>query len=95
MQEERILKLLRQAVREELSRIQTWPRWLPTKAAARYSGLSEWKLRELYRAGEIYAKNVGGGKLLFDRESIDDYMLQDKAVVRKHLDRLKRSGLWS
>ena len=95
MQEERILELLRQAVREEISRIQIWPRWLPTKAAVKYSGLSAWKLRELARSGEIYARNIGGGKLVFDRQSIDEYMLRDKALLHKHLDRLERNGLWS
>ena len=94
MQEKRILELLRQALREELSRITGgWPRWLPTKEAVRYSVLSAWKLRELARSGEIYAKNIGGGKLIFDRESIDDYMLREKALLKAHLDRLKRSGL--
>ena len=93
MEERNIEKILKRVLQEELSRIQVWPRWLPTKAAARYSGLSEWKLRELYKQGEIYAKNIGGGKLIFDRESIDDYMLRDKALLKAHLDQLKRSGL--
>ncbi len=88
MDEERILKLLREAL-ENLPL--SWPRWLPTREAARYSGLSAKKLRELARAGEIYAvESPGGGKLLFDRESIDVYFLREKARLQAHLELLKR-----
>jgi len=90
-----ILKeLVFRAVREALeSRPSAWPRWLPIKEAARYSGLSPSTLRRLAREGEIYARNLNGGKLLFDRESIDDFMLRDRAEIEVRLDRLRRAGL--
>ncbi|GAB6161946.1 hypothetical protein JCM12298_11050 [Desulfothermus naphthae] len=70
-----------------------WPRWLPTKMASRYSGLSEKTLRNLYKTGDIYATSIGGGKLLFDKESIDQFMLREKAVINAHVDKLKKSLL--
>jgi len=90
---EAIKKLVYEAVREALASQPTaWPRWLPVKEASRYSGLSAKKLRELARAGEIYAaESPGGGKLLFDRESIDEYFLREKAHLKAHLELLKRS----
>ena len=90
---ETIKELVYEAVREALASQPTaWPRWLPAREASRYSGLSAKKLRELARAGEIYAvESPGGGKLLFDRESIDEYFLREKARLRAHLDLLKRS----
>ncbi|RLI86747.1 MAG: hypothetical protein DRP01_03525 [Archaeoglobales archaeon] len=75
-----------------LLRSQTWPRWLPTKLAAKYSGLSANKLRQLYKEGEIYAKDIGG-KLIFDRESIDEYFLKDKAKLKIYLDKIKSPSL--
>ncbi len=92
MKEQQIFELL-QELREEIARLQSWPRWLPTKAAVRYSGLSEKKLRELVREGEIYATNPGGGKLIFDRESIDEYLLREKARIKAHLELFKRWGV--
>ncbi|AEH45833.1 hypothetical protein Thein_1979 [Thermodesulfatator indicus DSM 15286] len=92
MKEQQIIELL-QELREEIARLQTWPRWLPIRDAVRYSGLSEKKLRELAREGEIYATKPGGGKLIFDRESIDDYFLREKARIKAHLELFKRSGI--
>ncbi len=66
-----------------------WPRWMPSKMASHYSGLSEKTLRRLAREGEIYATSVNGGKLLFDRESIDAFMLREKAKLHIHLDHIK------
>ncbi len=66
-----------------------WPRWMPSKMASRYSGLSEKTLRRLAKEGEIYATSVNGGKLLFDRESIDAFMLKEKAELQIHLDHIK------
>ena len=94
MEERNIEKILKRVLQEELSRIQVWPRWLPTREASRYSGLSAKTLRKLAQEGEIYAvESPGGGKLLFDRKSIDEYFLREKALLKAHLDRLKRSGL--
>ena len=66
-----------------------WPRWMPSKMASRYSGLSEKTLRRLAKEGEIYATSVNGGKLLFDKESIDAFMLREKAELHIHLDHIK------
>ncbi len=91
---EELWEVVFRAVREALeSRPSAWPRWLPIKEAARYSGLSPATLRRLAREGEIYAKNLNGGKLLFDRESIDEFMLQDRAELEAQLDRFRRLGL--
>ena len=70
-----------------------WPRWMPSKMASRYSGLSEKTLRRLARVGEIYATKPCGGKLLFDKESIDAFMLREKVELHVHLDQVKRSIL--
>ena len=59
-----------------------WPRWLSTELASRYSSLSGKTLRRLYKEDKIYAKSLGGGKFLFDRESIDEYMLREKMELR-------------
>ena len=91
---ETLRALIQEAVREALEcRPSAWPRWLPIKEAARYSGLSPATLRKLAREGEIYARNLNGGKLLFDRESIDDFMLRDRAEIKARLDHFLRSGL--
>ena len=91
---EALRALIQEAVREALeSRPSAWPRWLPIKEAARYSGLSPATLRKLAREGEVYAKNLNGGKLLFDRESIDEFMLRDRAELSAQLARFRRLGL--
>lgn len=74
--QEEILKAIQQACATA-----AWPRWLPSKKAAQYSGLSEKTLRKLAKQGEIYAACPGGGKLLFDKEDIDAYMLRQKAQI--------------
>ncbi|MEM7814709.1 MAG: helix-turn-helix domain-containing protein [Candidatus Aenigmatarchaeota archaeon] len=65
----------------ELGAFQTWPRWLSTREACRYSGLSKDMLYKLRNEGEIYATTVGGGKLLWDKESIDEFLLKDKKNI--------------
>lgn len=88
------LELIIRAVKEAIQEAGTgWPRWMPSKMASRYSGLSEKTPRRLARDGEIYATSVNGGKLLFDKESIDSFMLREKAVLQRHLDRIKKSVL--
>ena len=93
---ETIKRIVLEAVREALeSRPSAWPRWLPIKEAARYSGLSEKTLRRLAKDGEIYAtQSPGGGKLLFDRESIDEYLLREKARLKAHLDLIRDRKVW-
>ena len=93
---ETIKRIVLEAVREALeSRPSAWPRWLPIKEAARYSGLSEKTLRRLAKDGEIYAvESPGGGKLLFDRESIDEYFLREKARLKAHLDLIRDRKVW-
>jgi len=90
---ELIKQIVLEAIQEVLSSISSeWPRWLPTKEACRYSGLSKDTLYKLAYEGEIYAvKSPGGGKFLFDRLSIDEYLLKEKHQFKTHLDRLKRS----
>ena len=87
-------QFIKDAIKEALQEAgMGWPRWLPTGMASRYSGLSAKTLRRLAREGEIYATNPGGGKLLFDRESIDTFMLKERAEIQIHLDRLKHIAL--
>jgi len=38
-------------------------------------------LYKLRNEGEIYATTIGGGKLLWDRESIDEYLLRGKKEI--------------
>jgi len=38
-------------------------------------------LYKLRNEGEIYATTVGGGKLLWDKESIDEFLLKDKKNI--------------
>ncbi len=91
---ETIKTLIYEAVREALSSLPTaWPRWLPSKEASRYSGLSEKTLRRLAQEGEIYATSIGGGKLLFDRESIDEFLLKQQREIKAKTDSLVREIL--
>ena len=71
----------------------SWPRWLPTKEATRYSGLSAKTLVRLYRNGDIYAANLGGGKYLFDRISIDEFFLKEKIQIKISVDKPDRTRL--
>jgi Helix-turn-helix domain len=55
------------------------PRWLRTRHAVAYSGLSRSKLYELFGSGRIKAANVRDkgsrkGVRVFDRESIDEFL---------------------
>jgi len=88
-----VQEAIKEALREALSSLPTsYPRWLPTREAVKYSGLSKDILYKLAEEGEIYAvKSPGGGKLLFDRLSIDEYLLKDKHQFKVHLDRIKKS----
>ena len=98
---EEIKKIIAEAVKEVLSELlpasvsaspSEYPRWLPTREAVKYSGLSKDTLYKLAEEGEIYAvKSPGGGKLLFDRLSIDEYLLREKYQIKAHLDRIKKS----
>ena len=67
---ETIQEVLHELLFEILPRFE-YSQYLPSKEASHYSGLSEKTLRKLASEGEIYATSVGGGKLLFDRMSID------------------------
>jgi len=85
---EDIRKVVAEVFEEKLMKIPSlWPRWLPLKEAVRYSGMSERMLRKLAKEGEIYATKPGGGKMLFDRESIDDFLLREKAEINTLLNR--------
>ncbi|BCS86843.1 MerR family transcriptional regulator [Pseudodesulfovibrio sediminis] len=55
-------------------------RWLRTKEAATYSGLSPNTLRKYADEGLIYAARTEGGHRRYDRESIDEFFDQDKLV---------------
>lgn len=64
----------------------TVPRWLPARVAAAYSGMSRSKLYFHLAEGQIRAALVKGrgtvrGSRLFDRESIDEFLL--KSSIRK------------
>ena len=95
---EEIKKLVVEAVREALLELlpaspSEYPRWLPSKEASRYCGLSEKTLRKLAQEGEIYAASVGGGKLLFDRYSIDDFLLKQQREVKLRVDAITKEAL--
>lgn len=83
-------KLIERAVRKAMTEIVlSWPRWLKTAQAARYSGLSTKTLRRLAREGEIKAYRHGKD-LVFDRESIDQYFLRQEAEVQAHFEKVKK-----
>lgn len=52
---------------------------MPTKPAARYLGVSYWKLLELAKAGEVPHIRVGG-RILFRRESLNKWLEQQEAA---------------
>lgn len=51
------------------------PRYLDTRAAVAYSGLSEWRIRDLARNGRVVVRREGEqlAKNLYDRVSLDQY----------------------
>lgn len=56
---------------------------LPAKPAARYLGISYWKLLELVRVGKIPHIRVGG-RILFRKEGLDRWLEeQEAASIRK------------
>lgn len=72
-------KILKSVVKEVMQELFT-SRWLTTKEAVKYSKLSEKTLRKFYRQGEIYAVQIGN-KLIWDKESIDNFLLQDEKKI--------------
>ena len=91
-----VQEAIKEALREALSSLPTsYPRWLPSKEASRYSGLSEKTLRRLAQEGEIYATSIGGGKLLFDRESIDEFLLKQQKEVKAKVSAITKEILRS
>jgi len=91
---EAIKQIVFEAIREALPSLPSeWPRWLPTKEAVRYSGLSEKTLRRLAQEGEIYATSINGGKLLFDRYSIDEFLLKQQKEVKVKAESIARQIL--
>jgi excisionase family DNA binding protein len=63
-----------------------YPRWMDIKTACRYTSMSKNTLMEYIKEGSIYARRLGG-KWYVDRESIDNFMLQDP--VKIHLAKLR------
>jgi excisionase family DNA binding protein len=58
------------------------PRILKTKHAARYVGISGWKLRNLVQAGEIpYIPGEGTSPWLFDRKDLDNWIERRKVTL--------------
>lgn len=58
------------------------PRTLKTKQAARYLGVSAWKLRNLVQAGEIpYIPGEGTSPWLFDRKDLDNWIERRKVTL--------------
>lgn len=70
-----------------LSGQNNYPRWMDVKAACAYTSMSKNTLMKyIKKDGCIYAKRLKG-KWYIDRESIDNFMLQDP--VKIHLARLR------
>lgn len=86
-------KAIKEAMAEVIMESKDWPRWLPINLASHYSGLSAKTLRNLAKEGDIYATSINGGKLLFDKNSIDEFMLRDKKMIQVYLDRIGESNL--
>jgi len=58
------------------------PRILKTKQAARYLGVSAWKLRNLVQAGEIpYIPGEGTSPWLFDKQDLDNWVERRKLTL--------------
>ncbi len=57
-------------------------RILKTKHAARYLGVSAWKLRNLVQSGEIpYIPGEGTSPWLFDRKDLDNWIERRKVTL--------------
>ena len=72
-------------------RILFQPRWLKLRQASQYSTIGIKRLKKLAEAGEVYARQGNDrGDWIFDKESIDKYMLapgkEHKARSEKLID---------
>jgi len=77
-------ELVRQVIR--MAGQNVYPRWMDVKAASKYTSMSKNTLMEYIKDDCIYAKRLKG-KWYIDRESIDNFMLQDP--VKVHMSRLR------
>jgi excisionase family DNA binding protein len=58
------------------------PRLLKTQQAARYLGISAWKLRNLVQSGEIaYIPGDGTTPWLFDKQDLDSWIERRKQTL--------------
>ena len=73
------MKLLLKGVIEKFT---VAPRWLSIKQARMYASMSENKLMEHIESDDIYATKKGG-KWFVDKLSIDEFMMEDKAMIEK------------
>jgi excisionase family DNA binding protein len=53
-------------------------RLLRTSEAARYLGVSKWKVRELVQSGELPYIQINGGPWLFDVRDLDAFIERHK-----------------
>jgi hypothetical protein len=77
-------ELMRQFIRA--SGQNSYPRWMDVKTACRYASMSKNTLMAYIKDDSIYAKRLRG-KWYVDRDSIDNFMLQDP--VKIHLAKLR------
>ena len=62
------------------------PRWLKLKEACRYSAIGKDRLKKLALAGEIIGysdPDSGRGDWIFDRESLDQYRLNQAGYLEQ------------
>lgn len=67
------------------------PKWLKLRQAAMYSGIGQKKLKIMAENGDIIGyqdDRTAKGIWRFDRESIDDYMMEPVNELKKILDEM-------
>ena len=78
---------LKEIIRQFISSAgHNYPRWMDVKTACRYASMSKNTLMAYIKDDSIYAKRLKG-KWYVDRDSIDNFMLQDP--VKIHLAKLR------
>ena len=92
LNEIRFLRRQLDAVNRELEEIKRitlngWRPWMPLKEAAEYAGLSPKTLRKLLDEEGITYK-VARGKIIVNRQSLDEYLESDAQIAKLITHRL-------
>lgn len=78
-----LIDAIRAAVRDELAKgARLAPRWLSVDDAAEYSGLGAKSIRRLLASGSLTAHRPIRGRVVIDREQLDNYIRTSTAEQR-------------